>query len=155
MICLYLIIPKNFLLLILWDRFWFVHIPFGSKVKLATLVEGNQKAPFSIATTLMCRGGCDSFPWIAPLYPWYVAYIAECYARRYQVPFLKSLVWRDLGLNPGHLDHWQTLYPLYQNFNFLHNPQWISFCTQSCLVLYSFGANLLHSLIIWFASFTY
>ena len=26
-------------------------------VKLATIVEGNPKAPFSIATTPMCRGG--------------------------------------------------------------------------------------------------
>ena len=40
-----------------------------SKVKLATLVEGDQKAPFSIATTPRCRGGRYSFPWIAPLYP--------------------------------------------------------------------------------------
>ena len=30
--------------------------------KLATIVEGNSKAPFSIATTLMCRGGRYSFP---------------------------------------------------------------------------------------------
>ena len=29
-----------------------------------------------------------------------------------QVPLLKSLVWRDLGLNSGLPDHWQTLYPL-------------------------------------------
>ena len=33
-----------------------------SKVKLATVVEGNPKAPFSIATTPRCRGGCYSFP---------------------------------------------------------------------------------------------
>ena len=37
------------------------------KVELATVVEGDQKAPFSIATT-RCRGGRYSFPWI-PLYP--------------------------------------------------------------------------------------
>ena len=36
--------------------------------KLVTLVEGDPKAPFLIATTPMCRGGCYSFPWIAPLY---------------------------------------------------------------------------------------
>ena len=36
-------------------------------VKLATVVKGDQKTPFSIATTLRCRGGCYSFPWIAPL----------------------------------------------------------------------------------------
>ena len=32
------------------------------KVKLATVVEGDPKAPFSIATTPWCRGGCYSFP---------------------------------------------------------------------------------------------
>ena len=88
--------------------------------KLATIVEGNQKAPFSTATTPRCRGGRYSFPWIAPLYPWYIPCIAECWARRYQVPFLKSLVWLDLGLNPGLLNHWRILYslsqPLYSNF---------------------------------------
>ena len=50
----------------------------SNKVELATLVEGDQKASFSIATTPRCRGGRYSFPWIAPLYPWYVPYIAEC-----------------------------------------------------------------------------
>ena len=35
---------------------------------LVTVVEGDQKAPFSIATTLMCREGRYSFPWIALLY---------------------------------------------------------------------------------------
>ena len=45
--------------------------------KLATIVEGKQEAPFSIATTPRCRGGCYSFPGIAPLYPRYVHYIAE------------------------------------------------------------------------------
>ena len=34
----------------------------SSKVKLATIVEGNPKAPFSIATTPRCRGGRYSFP---------------------------------------------------------------------------------------------
>ena len=32
--------------------------------------------------------------------------------------------------------------------NFLHNSQWITQPTQTCLFLYSFCANLLHSLII-------
>ena len=39
-----------------------------SKVKLPIVVEGDQKAPFSIATTLRCRGGRYSFPSIAPLH---------------------------------------------------------------------------------------
>ena len=41
----------------------------NSKVKLATIVEGDPKAPFSIATTPRCRGGRYSIPRIAPLYP--------------------------------------------------------------------------------------
>ena len=36
----------------------------------------------------------------------------------------------------------------YSNLNFLHNFQWITFPTQSCLLLYSFCANLLHSVIM-------
>ena len=39
------------------------------KLKLTTLVEGDPKAPFSIATTPRCRGGRYSIPRIAPLYP--------------------------------------------------------------------------------------
>ena len=37
--------------------------------KLADHSPGNPKAPFSLATTLRCRGGHYFFPWIAPLYP--------------------------------------------------------------------------------------
>ena len=53
---------------------FFMKSLFSSKTKikvkkLATVVKGDQKAPFSIATTLKCRGGHYSFPWIAPLYP--------------------------------------------------------------------------------------
>ena len=38
---------------------------------------------------------------------------------------------------------------VWSDFSFLHNSQWISFTIQSCLVLYSFCANLLYSLIMW------
>ena len=38
---------------------------------------------------------------------------------------------------------------VWSNFNFLHIFQWIPLPTQSCLVLYSFCDNLLHSLIMW------
>ena len=44
---------------------------------MATVVQGYPKAPFSIATTLRCRGGHYSFPWIAPLYPSNVPYNAK------------------------------------------------------------------------------
>ena len=38
---------------------------------------------------------------------------------------------------------------IWSNFNFLHNSQWITLLTQSCLVLYSFCVNLLHSFLMW------
>ena len=38
---------------------------------------------------------------------------------------------------------------VWSNWNFPHISQWITLPSQSCLVLYSFGANLLHSLIMW------
>ena len=66
---------------ILDEAVWISHsanLLVSSKVKLATIVEGNPKAPFSIATTSRCRGGRYSIPRIAPLYPWTVPYNAEC-----------------------------------------------------------------------------
>ena len=38
---------------------------------------------------------------------------------------------------------------VWSNWNFLHISQRITLPTQSCLALYSFCANLLHSLIMW------
>ena len=37
-----------------------MHFCFRYISKLATVVESDSKAPFSIATTLRCRGGCYS-----------------------------------------------------------------------------------------------
>ena len=39
---------------------------------LTTRVDGAPKAPFPIVTPPRCKKGCNSFPWIAPLFPWYV-----------------------------------------------------------------------------------
>ena len=47
----------------------------------------------------------------------------------------------DIGLCMYHLF-------ILSNRNFLHNSQWIIIPTQSCLVLFSFFVNLLHSLIM-------
>ena len=58
--------------------------------------------------------------------------------RRLCVSFSRTAV----GLCIYHLFVWS-------NWNFLHNSQWITLPTQVCLVLYSFCANLLHSLIMW------
>ena len=38
---------------------------------------------------------------------------------------------------------------VWSNLDFLHISQWITLPIQSCLDLYSFCANLLHSLIMW------
>ena len=46
------------------------------------------------------------------------------------------------GLCIYHLSAWS-------NLNFLHISLWITLPTQSCLALYSFCANLLHSPIMW------
>ena len=50
----------------------------NTKVKLATLVEGDLKAPFLIGTTPRCRKERYSNTWIATLYPRYAPYNAEC-----------------------------------------------------------------------------
>ena len=47
----------------------YIYIYIYMKVKLVTVVEGDQKAPFSIATTPRYWGGHYSFPWIVSLYP--------------------------------------------------------------------------------------
>ena len=46
---------------------------------------------------------------------------------------------------------WLCIYHYFicSNFSFLHNSQWITLPTQSCLVLNSFCDNLMHSLIMW------
>ena len=79
-------------------------------MKLVTLVEGDQKASFSIATTPRSRGRRYSLPWIAPLYPWYVLILLSVKQGGIKYNFLKFLIWRDLGLNPDLPDHWRTLY---------------------------------------------
>ena len=38
---------------------------------------------------------------------------------------------------------------VWSNLNFLHNSRWITFPTQSCLVLYSLCSNLLHLFILF------
>ena len=61
-----------------WAFFFSMETRKKKNIKLVTVVESDLKAPFSIATTLRCRGGCSSFPWIAPLYTWSFLYNAEC-----------------------------------------------------------------------------
>ena len=51
--------------------------PYSWCLELVILVEGNPKAPFSIATTQKCTGGHYSIPWISLLYPWFLPYNAK------------------------------------------------------------------------------
>ena len=46
-------------------------------VNCLTVVKGNMKTQFSIASTPRCRGRHYSFSWIAPLYPWSIPYNAD------------------------------------------------------------------------------
>ena len=103
---------------------------------LTTVVEGDQKALFSIATTPTCHRGRYSFPWIPPLYPWYIPHFAESEAMRYQVPFLKSLLWHDQALNPGLPDHWRSLCFHFDSMNILifFNLSLILTIFQFCLI---------------------
>ena len=55
--------------------------------------------------------------------------------------FCTSFPWTDFGLSTYHLFLWV-------NYNFLHNSQWITFPTQSRLILNSFIASLQHSFIM-------
>ena len=66
---------------------------------------------------------------------------------RWSVCMLKSH--RSLCESLSRTDSGLYIYYLFvwSNLNFLHNSQWITLSDQSCLVLYAFFANLLHSLM--------
>ena len=57
---------------------------------------------------------------------------------------------RSLCVSFSRTDSGLSIYYLFiwWNLNFLHNSRWINFPTQSCLVLFSFCVNLLHSRIM-------
>ena len=79
-------------------------------IKLATVVEGDAKAPFSIATTLSRRGmglsfPCSTLPLIRILRCW-------VFSKKYKVKFFESSVRLDQRVNPGLPGHWRTLYSI-------------------------------------------
>ena len=61
---------------------------------------------------------------------------------KFQQSFCLSFSWTDVGFCIYQLFVWSYLI-------FWHNSQWITIPLQSCLVIYSFWANMLHSLIVW------
>ena len=62
-----------------------------------------------------------------------------------------SISQSSLCVSVSRSDYGMCIYHFFawSNSNFLHNSQWIILPNQSCLVLYSFWASLLHSLIMW------
>ena len=68
---------------------------------------------------------------------------------RYLFSFLLSFNF-TLCISFSRTDSELCIYHLFawSDFNFLHNSQWITLPTQLCLVLCSFGANLLYSFIM-------
>ena len=83
-------------------------------------IEGYEKAPFSIATTLKCRWGRNSFPWIALLTmdPHLIMVSVKQGGIKHHFEFL---LWLNPRLNPGLQHHWRTLYytwTKYQSFFF-------------------------------------
>ena len=65
-----------------------------------------------------------------------------CISKSQEGGLYVSVSREDSGLWIDHLFVWL-------NFNFLHNSQWNTLPTELCLILYSFFANLLHSIIMW------
>ena len=110
---LYDLLVNSLLVILFHKKLELTCLPISSAIVwtqllLATVVKSDPKAPFSVATTPTCREGRYPFPWIASIYPWYVSFNAECKARRYQVPFLETLVWLELGLTPSLPGHWTS-----------------------------------------------
>ena len=74
-------------------------------------------------------------------------------------PSQNQVVWPRLGdlfVSQSHREVHVSQFPeciyhlfLWSNLNLLQNTQSITLLTQSCLVFFSFHANLLHSLIMW------
>ena len=64
------------------------------KIKVGNIVEGDPRAPFSIATTLRCRLGRYSIPWIAPLYPWSLPIVLS--AKKGSIKYHLLHLWYDL-----------------------------------------------------------
>ena len=75
---------------------------YNKKVKLTTVVEGDPKAPFSIATTLKCRGAlllslnCSTLPLIRTLYCWVLS------------KEVSSTIFKVLGMTRPGIESWST-----------------------------------------------
>ena len=94
---------------------------------------GRLEGSLSIATTLRCREGCDSFPWIALLYPSYVPY---CWVLSKEV---SSTNFNIFGMtrpgieprSPGPLANILPTTPMSQNVKY----KWVLFSWSHCQFL--------------------
>ena len=78
------------------------------------------------------------------IYLWLLSYNSECEVRGRQAPFFESLVWIDLGLNPGLPGHWRTLYKFSQWPAALKFIQWFFVCVRVSLCSEKIYLNLKH-----------
>ena len=69
--------------------------------RVSDLSRGWPKAPFSIAASPRCRKGATPFQGLLR------------FTHDPHLSVLSTLVWLNLGLNPGLQDHWRTLYSTY------------------------------------------
>ena len=77
--------------------------------------------------------------------------IRSCILAEIKWSVCMSKSYKSLRVSFSRTDAGMCIYYLFvwSNLNFLHISQWIILPTQSYIVLYSFCANLLHSLIMW------
>ena len=107
---------------------------------------------FSFLSVLLC----DQPEWQSPQFVRFFFFLLTITCRsgrqaevKWSVCISKSQ--RILIISFSNADSELCLYHLFiwSNSNCLHNSQWITLPTLSCLDLYSFGANLLLSLVKW------
>ena len=89
------------------------------KVNCPTVVEGNPKAPFSIAIKSGCRGGCYSFLWVAPLTLdfYFIMLIVKWGGIKYN--FCEFGITQS-GLNPGSPRPLENTLPMDQSYIYIY-----------------------------------
>ena len=107
----------------------------------------------SFIFTLWSTGTARSTIWQLLIFLWLFTFTGSGRLAKIKWSVSISKYQRGLCISFSRIDSGLCIHYLFvsSNFNFfffLPNSQWITFPTQSCLVLYSFCTNLLHSLII-------
>ena len=104
------------------DQCIYIYIYIYEVVSCLTVVEGHPKASYSIVTTLRCRGGCYSFPWIASLTldPYLIMLSVKQGGIKYHFLSLwydSTLDWNSISRTIGeHSNHYCNTYMYIQAF---------------------------------------